>query len=256
LNISGSGTNVFNTSTATNFTYTGTSSVNFTYSGSSGVRTVSTGGTELNVLNVNIVAGSDGFSFANGSSVKGVNFSGYSGTSLFGNGTFNVYGDLILSPTMVVGGGNTSFRATSGVQKVSTAGRLVDVPLTFNGVGGTVEFQDALIQGASRAFSIANGTVKLKAGTSNIVGVFSTSGTAQKFLQSTLDGSQSTLSQTAGVVSTSFLTIKDINATGGATWNSFTTNGNVDGGNNLGWDFSTQFGKYIYTRRKNKRLLP
>jgi hypothetical protein len=30
----------------------------------------------------------------------------------------------------------------------------------------------------------------------------------------------------------------------------------VDAGNNSGWDFSSQLGKYIYTRRKNTRILP
>jgi len=88
------------------------------------------------------------------------------------------------------------------------------------------------------------------------VGAFTTSGTNQKFLQSTLAGSQATLSQASGAVDASYLTIRDINATGGATWNAFTTNNNVNAGNNLGWDFSSQLGKYIYTRRKNKRILP
>jgi hypothetical protein len=36
----------------------------------------------------------------------------------------------------------------------------------------------------------------------------------------------------------SFVSIQDINATGGATWDSLLTNGNVDAGNNLGWNFS------------------
>jgi hypothetical protein len=33
------------------------------------------------------------------------------------------------------------------------------------------------------------------------------------------------------------LDIQDSNATGGATWQAFTSNGNVNSGNNLGWDF-------------------
>ena len=60
----------------------------------------------------------------------------------------------------------------------------------------------------------------------------------------------------SGTVNASYLTIKDINAIGGATWNAFTTSNNVDGGNNSGWDFNQlQIGLYIYTRRKNKRIL-
>jgi hypothetical protein len=130
------------------------------------------------------------------------------------------------------------------------------MPLTFNGIGGTFAFQDALTQGSTRAFTITNGTVQLKNGVTSTVGAFATSSTNQKFLQSTLAGSQATLSQASGTVNASNLTIQDINATGGATWQAFTTNNNVDAGNNLGWDFSTQIGRYIYTRRKNKRILP
>jgi len=64
------------------------------------------------------------------------------------------------------------------------------------------------------------------------------------------------LSQASGTINTTYLTVQDINATGGATWNAYTTSNNVDAGNNSGWDFSTQLGKYIYTIRKNKRILP
>jgi hypothetical protein len=89
------------------------------------------------------------------------------------------------------------------------------------------------------------------------VGSFATSGANQKFLQSTLAGSQATLSDASGTNNLSNTTIQDINATGGATWNAYLTNNNVDGGNNTGWDFNPlQIGRYIYTRRKNKRILP
>lgn len=42
---------------------------------------------------------------------------------------------------------------------------------------------------------------------------------------------------------------------GGATWNAFLINGNVDAGNNTGWDFFAQTGRYMYNVRKLKRLL-
>jgi hypothetical protein len=87
------------------------------------------------------------------------------------------------------------------------------------------------------------------------VGSLTTSSTTQKFLQSTLAGTQATLSQVTGTVSVGYLTIKDINATGGATFNAYTVNSNVNAGNNLGWDFFAQLGKTIFTRRKEKRVL-
>lgn len=72
---------------------------------------------------------------------------------------------------------------------------------------------------------------------------------------STVSGTQFTLSQPSGVVSMSNTTITDSVATGGALWQAYLINDNVDGGNNVGWDFYPQTGRYIYTRRKNKRIL-
>jgi hypothetical protein len=112
--------------------------------------------------------------------------------------------------------------------------------MVFNGIGGTWAFQDALTQGSTRAFTVTNGTVQLKNGVTSTVGAFATSGTNQKFLQSTLAGSQATLSQASGTVNASYLTIQDINATGGATWNALWSNNNVDSGNNTGWFFGDQ----------------
>jgi len=74
-------------------------------------------------------------------------------------------------------------------------------------------------------------------------------------LNSSSAGSQATLSDSSGTNSVSFVSIKDINATGGATWNAFVTNGNVDDGNNTGWDFLVQLGRYMYNVRKSKRIL-
>jgi len=139
--------------------------------------------------------------------------------------------------TLTAANGPLSFAATSGTQQITTAGKTFDFPLSFNGVGGAWEFQDALTQGSTRAFTITNGTVKLKNGVTSTVGAFATSGTNQKFLQSTVAGSQATLSQASGTVSASYLTIQDINATGGATWNALYENQNVDAGGNTGWNF-------------------
>jgi hypothetical protein len=102
---------------------------------------------------------------------------------------------------------------------------------------GTYAFQDAFNQSSAYATTIFGGTVQLKDGVTSTVGAFVTSGTNQKFLQSTTPGSQATLSQASGTVNAQYLTIRDINATGGATWNAFVDQGNIDAGNNDGWDF-------------------
>ena len=256
--ITGNAATIFSMAIADNFTYAGTPTIECSYSGSTGTRTIqfgsTSGATESNVPNISITAGTDIIGMA--SLWKNVNFTGFSGT--LNNNRRTVYGDFTLPTGLTLAAGTfvTNFVGTSGVQQITTNGNTLDFPLTFNGIGGTFAFQDALTQGSTRAFTITNGTVELKDGATSTVGVFATSGTNQKFLESTLAGSQATLSQASGTVNATNLTIKDINATGGAEWNAFTTSGNVDAGNNDGWDFSTQIGRYIYTRRKNKRILP
>lgn len=262
VTIAGNATTVVDFANATNFTRTGVPTFNLTYAGSTGVRAVSlgstAGGSESNVIDVNITAGTDIIGYGGNSFVGSLNFTGFAGTFNFGTTSRTYFGNITFVSTMTVVGGSgiATFAATAGTKQITTAGKTLDLAINFNGVGGTFAFQDALTQGATRAFTITNGTVQIKDGATSTVGSFATSGTNQKFLQSTVAGTQATLSQASGTVNASNLTVKDINATGGATWNAFTTNNNVDAGNNSGWDFSSQLGKYIYTRRKNKRILP
>jgi hypothetical protein len=192
--------------------------------------------TEAQSLNFNYTVGT--YTLTDTSSVyKSLNFTGFTGT--IPNSVRTIYGNLTLvsGMTLTAGANATTFAATSGTNTITTAAKTLDFPLTFNGVGGTFAFQDALTQGSTRAFTITNGTVQLKASATSTVGSFVTSGTNQKNLQSTTSGTQATLSQASGTVSTSYLTIQDIFATGGATWNAFYYNGNLDGGNNTNWIF-------------------
>ena len=242
--------------------------------------------------------------------------------------------------TVTAGTSVTTFAATSGVKTITTNGKLVDFPVTFNGVGGAWQLQDALTLGANRAVTLTNGaldqngktlttgsfsssnsnvrtltmtgasvvvlgsgwtinpstnatvnasgstismnsasnktfgggnlaygtlvqggagiltvagsntfadisntvqpaTVRLEAGATQTVSAFSLSGTSGNLITliTNVAGTRATLSDASGTVSVSFVSIKDINATGGATWDSLLTNGNVDAGNNLGWNF-------------------
>jgi hypothetical protein len=244
----------WDTSPSDNLFITENPIVNVTYAGATAC-TFATGVlNEATAPSVNFSAGTYALTLT--SFFNDIVFTGFSGT--LNNGTRTIYGDFVVDAGMTLNAGASAitFADTSSSQQITTAGKTLDMPLTFNGIGGTFAFQDALTQGSTRAFTITNGTVQLKNGVTSTVGAFATSSTNQKFLQSTLAGSQATLSQASGTVNASNLTIQDINATGGATWQAFTTNNNVDAGNNLGWDFSTQIGRYIYTRRKNKRILP
>lgn len=263
LVITGSGTTVYNSSTATNLTVTGTPKVTLNYAGSTGTRGINAGGATTYSpsnpkINFNITAGTDTVNLGGTNVFGNVDFTGFTGSYGFTGSDPQFFGNLTFGTGMTGPSSATRslrFMATSGTQTITSNGVTIDSGITCEG-GATYTFADALTQGATQPFTFSLGTVKLKNGVTSTVGAFATTGTTQKFLESTLAGSQATLSQASGTVSVSYLTIKDINATGGATWNAFTTNDNVDAGNNLGWDFSTQIGRYIYTRRKNKRILP
>ena len=237
ITLTGNAAGIFTLTTITNLTVTGTPVVNATYSGSTGNRSFSIGALgESQAISVNVTAGSDTVSLAtSGGSFKNVSFSGFSGIINFSN-SVNVYGNWdVGGATSITGSGNISFAATSGTKTVRSGNLTWPNNVTFNGIGGTWACQDAL--SVTGTLTITNGTLQLKAGATSTVGMFATSGTNQKYLQSTTPGTQATISDASGTISVSYLTIKDSNATGGATWQAYTTNSNVNDGNNTGWTF-------------------
>jgi hypothetical protein len=200
--------------------------------------------TEATALNFYITGGSDTVNFsASSRRVNNMDFTGFTGT--FSNSQQTIHGSYTISTGMTVGAGTevTTFAATTA-QTITTNGKTLDFPVTFDGIGGTWTMQDALTLGSTRTLTMTNGTLKLKNGVTSTVGAFATSGTNQKFLQSSTPGSQATLSQATGTVSVSYLTIQDSAATGGATWIAYVGNLNVDAGNNTGWVFFNN----VYTR--------
>lgn len=243
--ITGNAGGIWLTSTGTNLVISGTPVVNCTYAGSTGTRSInvsSVGGNENQAISFNISSGSDSLTVAASSRIKNLDLTGFSGT--LNNAAYNVYGDFVVSSTMTLAAGanGISFIAVSpATQKITTAGKTFDFPLNFgsSALAATTifQFQDALSMGATRALTFFRGELQLKDGVTSTVGTFATSGTTQKILESTSAGSQATLSQASGTVSANNLTIQDIAATGGATWNAFYANGNIDAGNNTGWEF-------------------
>jgi len=118
------------------------------------------------------------------------------------------------------------------------------------------------ITGANSFSSIANSVqptiITFPSGTVTTVESFNVSGTSGNLvvIDSSSPGVKATLSDSSGVNSVSFCDIKDTDATGGAFWRSYVSSGNVDSGNNSGWDFDETTFRYIYSRRKNKVVLP
>jgi hypothetical protein len=243
ITLTNNATTIWTNSNVTNFSYTGTPTINCTYAGAVGTRLISNNGTAAQVLNFNITAGTDEFRLlaGGGANYGSIDYTGFSGTatSTAAAGNINIFRNLTISSTCTFSiTGPFTFVATSGVQQVTTNGKTLDCPLIQNGVGGTTQFQDALTQGSTRNFTITNGTVQLKNGVTSTVGNFVATNSNVKFLQSTTPGSQATLSQASGTVNVVDLTIRDINAVGGASWNAYTDFENTDAGNNDGWNFS------------------
>ncbi len=81
--------------------------------------------------------------------------------------------------------------------------------------------------------------------TQTINNLFSATGNCGALIaiSATLQGSQTTISHPPGAVTVSFVTLKDINTTGGA---SFTANNAVDLGNNTGWTMNVAASKDLY----------
>jgi hypothetical protein len=202
-------------------------------------------GTEADALNFNISAGSDTVTLATDFFGRNINFTGFSGV-LTAN-TRTVYGDFTLSPTMTLSGGaeTTTFAAPSGTQLVTSNGKTIDNPVTIDAVSADVVMQDALTLGSTRALTLINGKLKLKAGVTSTVGSIETSGGNSKFLESTTSGVQATISDASGTNSVSNLYIQDSNATGGASFFALEGNGCVDNGNNTGWIFKAESGNFF-----------
>ena len=355
ISCSGTGT-VWSTATATNLTTTGTQVVNVTSAGSTAI-TVSSGVlSETNSISFNFTGGTYALTFLGTTNytARNVNFTGYAGTlaqvigSIFGNLTFSTGMSLTASNS------TWTFGATSGTQQITTNGKTLDFPITFNGVGGTFSLQDAMTLGSTRTMTLTNGTLNLNGntctvgtafttatGTKNLTfnggtlvcptasttafnnasptnftttagtgtgtismtaataktfvgggstynctlnqggagaltitgsntfdnitntvqpaSVLFTAGTTSTFLSGFLlsgtagnlitigsaTAASHTLSKASGTVSVSYCSISRSSATGGAIWQALTANGNVDGGNNTGWIFSTGSGNFL-----------
>jgi hypothetical protein len=238
IELTGNSATIWNGSTSTNLTVTGSKTINCTYSGATGTRILNTSAalSETNAYNVNVTAGTDIVSLQN--RYYNLNTTGFTGTiaatsrTIFGSLTIGA-GATYTSTTTT-----TTFAGTSGSHTITTNGVLFDGAITFNGPSGSWVFTDALTQESTRNFTITAGTVALKNGVTSTVGNFIATSSDIKFLQSSLAGSQATLSQASGTVNVVDLTIRDINAVGGASWNAYTDFENTDAGNNDGWNFS------------------
>jgi hypothetical protein len=153
---------VWGMQTLTGFTYTGTPTVNVTGNSTGAfTRNIShgntSGATEANSITVNVSAGSDTVAVAGG--FLNFNLTGFSGT--LANNQRSIYGNLTLPSgfTITAGTSTTTFGSTNATTRtITTNGNTLDFPLTFSGVGGSWQLQDALTVGTTRRISLNNGS--------------------------------------------------------------------------------------------------
>lgn len=335
--ITGSTGTIWSTNTITNLVISGAPLVDVTHSGATAVTIASGSLPEASSISFNILAGTYALTIAN---VRDLNFTGFAGSVV--SSTRTIWGSLTLSSTMTITGtSTTTFGATSGNKTIASNGTTLDIPIVFNGVGGTWTLSDSLTVGSARTVTLSNGTfnadnnnvslgafalgsgtktlvlgsgtwtvtgtswnantnssgltvssstgtismvsssaktfagggrvwpslnqggsgaltiqqnntfanitnsvqpatITLTSGTTQTVTTFTASGTSGNLitLNASTAGSRATLTDSGGVNSVSYMDIKDIAATGYGEWQAYTSDGNVDSGNNLGWVFA------------------
>jgi hypothetical protein len=199
--------------------------------------TLNSGFTETNALNVNYTIGAYSLTDQNLNVYRNLSYAGFAGT--INNTNRTIYGGVTYSnsATHTAGTGVTSFVATSGTHSITSNGSTLDYPITIGAAGSasaTFLVNGALTLGSTRALTFVNGTLKLTADTTTTAGSFITSGTTLKYLNSSISGTQATISDASSTNIVTYLSVKDSNSEGGAMWNAEDVT-NVNEGNNTGW---------------------
>jgi fibronectin-binding autotransporter adhesin len=185
---------------------------NFTMSGS-GSTVQASSGTAARTL----ALGSGTWTVA-GSSAATWNTSS-SGATITGSGTISLTG---FSFKTFTGGGKTYptlNQGGSGTLTITGNNTFTNITNTYASSGAT--------------------TIFFQSGSTTTLSNFTASGQSGRVLTiSRSSTTNATFSKASGTVSVSFCTITGITATGGATWEAFTSNGNTNGGGSIGWLFT------------------
>jgi fibronectin-binding autotransporter adhesin len=137
--------------------------------------------------------------------------------------------------------GTGTIKMSAATAKTFTGGGFTYPALDQAGAGAlTIAGSNTFYDITSTYTATGAATITFTAGTTQTVTQFTVSGTAsnQLTLNSTSAGAAWYLSDSSGTNSISYTTLSDSHATGGATWNAYTTNGNVNGGSNNNWNFA------------------
>lgn len=215
-------------------TYTGTPTINVSNNSATAASIQLTGVSASNSFDFNITTGTYVLTYTENSRMRSLNFTGFAGTWTPTNNSssYAFDGSLTLAPAMTFNAStrNFIFAASSGTHSLTSAGKILN-PITKSGAG-TLIIADATT--VANALTFTAGTLQLPASITTTVGSFVTTGTTLKYLTSSIPGVQATISDSGGTNVTTYLSIQDSNATGGASW-SGTDSTNIDAGNNTGW---------------------
>ena len=252
VTITGNNATVIGFATTTNLSITGTVKIVSTPSVYSGTRTFlisSTAGTTAfsvgsGTSNQVSFGTTSGDSIAIGGLVTALDFTGYLGTWAQGSNTMSITTSsltLDANMTCTASTGVISFTATSGTQSITSAGKTIN-PITINGVGDTVQLQDALTLASSATLTLTNGT--FNANNFNVTtGLFSSNNSNTRTI--TMGSGTWTLSGTGSVwdigtttnltfnKNTANIVLSDVSTTartfagGGLTYNNLTIGGST-----------------------------
>jgi hypothetical protein len=185
----------------------------------------------------------------NNNSIQTGGFEASGGTCNLGTSQIYSYGFNFGSPTpYLVSFGPGVDASTATIVASQASGRLLASNMTI----GTLAINNALTvtippTSTNLTFDTItnisgyNTQIDFPSGVTTTVNNFNYGGQASPLkygsIRSTTPGVRATLSKASGTVNVSYVNIQDSEATGGATWTALVSNGNVDSGNNVGWDF-------------------
>lgn len=219
FSLTGSGAYIFNTDTPTNFTLSAdVPAFQCTYSGGVGSRGIAAKGTEAQIPSFSITAGTDSVFLESSGAAKNLDFTGFAGTWTPVN-TGSIYGNLTLAAGMTIASsaGTITFAATSGTKTITSNGKTLDFPITFNGVGGHWRPVGALTIGSTRTLTLTNGHFDMN-GVAVSTGLFSSSNSNTRSITSggatlALTGNAATIWTTATSTNLTFNDLLTVDAT-------------------------------------------
>jgi hypothetical protein len=201
-----------------------------------------------------------GASYTTASGTKNLTFNGGTLTCANSGATaFNNAQPTGFTTTAGTGTGTISMTSASAKTFVG-GGSTFNCTLDQGGAGALTITGDNTFNDIKNTYTASACSVLFTAATTNtFINNFSLAGSAGNLVTiGSVTAASHTLSKASGTVSVSYCSISRSSATGGATWNAYTTNGNVDGGNNTGWIFEKKIiadvGSYAITGQ-NANLL-